>query len=630
MPRNKKQNEIALPLKQKYSISRDYFIFASVIIGTIIALSIGIGFMIYKSNIQDQWRILSIDAEQIEQMISEDFDYTNRISIYMGKQIAEQNPLTPEFIYNLFQKTSGTQYKTKNLFSWSLFDWVDSNNLQIVNSQNGISKIPPDMSEREYTVKSRLEPWTLQVSKPAIGKPSGKWVIPAATGIVDGKGKYLGAIAVGFNVEQLVQQLTQVVAINHISYVILDTEYNIIAQSLDNITAPQSDYYKNIFSNQNIFQHVSGKLPKIESGDIVYQHYRKMENHPYIVLTGFNKYYTNKIFYSNLLPRLSELIGMGVFFLVLLYIFRRYVVSPITQLSMTADQISRGEPIKKVPRTSNYETTNLARQLVNLQRYIQRIHLFDKKLMRAKQEAEQANNAKSDFMAHMSHELRTPLNSIIGYSEVIKAEIFGPIKNEKYVEYANDICASGNQLLSLINDILDISKADSNQFEIYEQTVNLTELIEEITYIISETAKKKNITIQKNLPAIPCLMLADKRRMKQIVLHIISNAIKFSHPNNSISITLRNDYDISLSFSDSGIGIDKQHIPIILGKLGMAKSALSRQSEGSGIGIWLTKALVEAHNGTLSIESDLGKGTTVNVSFPRNRVINDNFALKAA
>jgi signal transduction histidine kinase len=611
-------------LQKRYSLSRDYFIFAGIIISVVLILSIVIGVAIYNSHIQYQQRVLVIESERIERMITEDFDYTNRISVYMGKQIAENGGNDLEFIYHLFQKTSGTQYKTRKLFSWSLFDWVDKNNLQLINSQNGISKIPPDMSHRDYTKKCRETPWTLQVSKPAIGNPSGKWVIPAATGIADNNGNYLGSIVVGFNIKEFIEKIAQLVSVNHVSYVILDKDLNIVMQSVDNKTDFQSNFYKNTFNSSDLFNENSGEIKSIISSDILYTHYRKIDGFPYIIITGFNKYYLNKIFYSTLLPRVLELFGMGAFFLVLLFVFRIYIVSPITKLSNAADKIARGELVKRVPRTPTYETTNLAKQLIYLQSYVKRIQRIDKKLFKAKKDAEDANKAKSDFLANMSHELRTPLNAIIGYSEIIKSELFGPVENKKYTEYANDIYTSGNHLLSLISDILDISKAESGKFEIQEEVIHLNETIAESIKLLSDTASRKGLNFQTNLSEHGFIMLADKLRIKQIMINLLSNAVKFSNKDDQICISLYENNGIYLTVEDNGIGIATKDIPKILEKFGHIKSSMSRQSEGTGLGLWLTKMLVDAHNGTIEIDSELGRGTKVTLFFPKKRLISTN------
>lgn len=602
-------------------LSKDYFLFASIII---IVILVSFGFMsatIYKAHLESQKISLSVEAERIDKIITDAYDHINRLSVYMGSQIAENGSEDLEFIHKLFEKTSGSQYKSSKFFSWSLFDWVDKNNLQVINNLRGISKEPKDMSLRSYTVDCRKNPWRLMVSKPAIGIPSGQWVIPVGTGVFDKNDNYLGVISVGFNVQKFSEEISEVISASNISYTVLDNDLNIIMQSVDNNLDPTTDFYREELKSANVLSKAKGELkPKVKNNNIVYKHYHKLKDYPYIVLTGYNRHITEAKLTSDILPRFLQFIGMGVFFLVILFIFRRYIISPITQLSDAADKIAKGETIKKVPRTLTYETTNLSKQLVNMQRYIKRIQRIDKKLFTAKMEAERANKAKSDFLANMSHELRTPLNAIIGYSEVIQTQMFGKMGNEKYVECAKDIHLSGIHLLHLINDILDISKAEAGKFQIEQENVDICEVARESVKLISELAIQKRILIQMQIQEDPLFIYVDKLRMKQILINILSNAVKFSEVGQEIIFTVRQENGVIISVEDHGVGIAKSDIPKILEKFGNIKNSISRQTEGTGLGLWLTKMLVEAHNGVLEIKSELGVGTQVTVFFPDNRI----------
>jgi len=608
--------------KNTLPLSKDYFLFASIIIVVVLSTFSFISFAIYNAQTNSQNTTLEIEAKRIDRIIAEAFDYTNRISVYMGTQIAEHGSEDLDFILNLYKKTSGSQYKPSKFFSWTLFDWVDHNNLQLINSRNGIAENPPDMSHRKYSTECRKHPWKLIVSRPAIGNPSGQWVIPAGTGVVDKKGNYLGAVVVGFNIPKLNERIMEVVSTSNISYTILDDEFNIVIQSVDNSLNPNSDYYVQKAEQFKSLDNKDGELKQqIKHKNITYTHYHKMDDYPYLILTGYNNHLTKKQLVSDIMPRFVELVGIGAFFLILLFLFRIYIVAPITELSNAADKIARGETVKRVPRTPTYETTNLAKQLIYLQSYIKRIQRIDKKLFKAKQEAERANKAKSDFLANMSHELRTPLNAIIGYSEIIKTQMFGKVGNEKYTEYAKDIYESGIHLLDLINDILDISKAEAGKFEIQEETVDICETTQECLKLISEQALQKNIPIKTTIQEDPILIHADKLRIKQIIINILSNAVKFSDEGQEIQVNVWEKNGIMISVKDNGIGISKTDIPKILEKFGHVKNSMSRQSEGTGLGLWLTKMLIEAHNGTLEIKSNVGVGTEVTVYFPENVII---------
>ncbi len=237
--------------------------------------------------------------------------------------------------------------------------------------------------------------------------------------------------------------------------------------------------------------------------------------------------------------------------------------------------------------------------------------------------AEMANKAKTDLMANMSHELRTPLNAIIGFSETMEQAIFGPLGNEQYEEYAEIIHTSGVHLLQLINDILDVSAVESGKLELREEYINVADVCEASIRILYPKATSSNISLSgittKGLP----LLYADPLRLKQIMLNLASNAVKFSKENGTVSCDAYVDDEncMIISVTDTGIGMDDAGIEKAMDKFGQVDSSLSRTHEGTGLGLPLTKSLIEIHGGTIEIISKLGEGTKVEVRFPAERVI---------
>ncbi len=243
-------------------------------------------------------------------------------------------------------------------------------------------------------------------------------------------------------------------------------------------------------------------------------------------------------------------------------------------------------------------------------------------LLRAKEAAELANRTKSEFLANMSHELRTPLNAIIGFSEVLQNQTFGAIGSRNR-EYAGDIQESGTHLLEIINDILDVSKAEAGIVELAEETVELERVVECSLRLVRHKAQEAGLTIEVDLPRRPVRLFADGRRLKQVLLNLLSNAVKFTPKGGRIHIGACVEEKGSLLWyvADEGIGIAERDMPHVMEPFGQVDPTFSRSNCGTGLGLPLARKLVECHGGHLWLESTLGKGTAVKMRLPVDRVM---------
>ena len=237
--------------------------------------------------------------------------------------------------------------------------------------------------------------------------------------------------------------------------------------------------------------------------------------------------------------------------------------------------------------------------------------------------AELANRAKTEFLANTSHELRTPLNAIIGFSDLIKQETFGPLANDKYAEYIGDIHHSGQLLLELVNDILDVAAIESTQLDLNEDVLVVGKIADASFSMVRSRAESGCVALAMSVDEHLPSLIADERRIKQVLLNLLSNAVKFTPAGGKVSLDARIDDDGSmiLVVSDTGIGVDQDGIAKALTMFGQVDSGLDRQYEGTGLGLPLVQGLMAAHGGTFEIRSEKGVGTKAAIRFPKERVM---------
>lgn len=244
-------------------------------------------------------------------------------------------------------------------------------------------------------------------------------------------------------------------------------------------------------------------------------------------------------------------------------------------------------------------------------------------LKMANERLESASRAKSDFLAHMSHELRTPLNSIIGFSQMTREEMLGPIENTTYLEYAGLINDSAAHLLEVINDILDLAKVESGELTLNETDIDIGALIDGVVSVMPRRDTDSGPSILFDLPESPIMLRADERMMRQVLLNILSNAIKFTPEGGEVRVEVgfEADSQVCVVVEDTGVGMAPEDIPRALEPFGQVRKSASLAHDGTGLGLSITQKLLALHHAELTIESDIGKGVRVRIIFPKNRTL---------
>ncbi len=243
-------------------------------------------------------------------------------------------------------------------------------------------------------------------------------------------------------------------------------------------------------------------------------------------------------------------------------------------------------------------------------------------LILAKDEAEAANTAKSSFLAGMSHELRTPLNAILGFSEIIRMETLGPVGTPSYGEYAGHIHQSGQHLLKIINEILDMAKISSGEFILHDHTIDLALIIRDCLIMVRPQSEAKNIRLKSEISPAVGFLRADETRVRQVLVNLLSNAVKFTPASGKVSLAayITPDGSLALAVSDNGIGMTQEQVVAARQPFRQIDSTLARKYEGAGLGLSLADGFMRLHGGDLRVESQPGIGTTVIAIFPAERI----------
>ncbi len=304
---------------------------------------------------------------------------------------------------------------------------------------------------------------------------------------------------------------------------------------------------------------------------------------------------------------------------ILLYVMWR-VIWPLKRITHTMDAVVQGDLIQPIPFADRRdEIGQFARTLHAFRDSTAEKQDLEVELVRtlaARQVAETSNRLKSEFLANMSHELRTPLNAILGFSEVISQETFGP-GLPRYRDYAQDIHGAGSHLLSLINDILDLSKAEAGKLELHPEEVDINGLIHEAARLMRGRAAEQDLRLSIYLAPLPALMI-DRLRVKQVLLNMLSNAIKFTPDGGQVTVEAECNVsgDIVICVRDTGIGIPADQLAVVFEPFQQIESAMARKYQGTGLGLSLVRSLMELHGGSVRIESALQQGTAIYITFP--------------
>lgn len=592
------------------SLAACFFIF-------VIVITVLIGstyFFLSKKNYSD--KILSTlqnQSSRIEKTLVDNIEYSAYLMKYINIQIRDRNKRDLSYI-NKILSSFELKKNTTSEVPWNMFSWVDEKMNLCVNSTFGIVN-PISIADRAYAPFMVSDPGVIHFGKPSHGKISGQWIIPSGMGVVDKNGKYIGGVVFGFQIERLSTKLLQSITDGSTTFAIFDLDGEQIMNSENFVSNPELfSLVKNaINSGQK-----TGELTKFLTfgNNENYGFYRKLEKYPFLVVTKYDSSLTKKEMMALVYPYLFELL---VIFIVLggtFYFLKLTIISPIIQLSKASGSIAQDrEDRVQMPESKIAEIVELTNQVKLIEHY--KIKLLQSKKM------------QESFFANISHELRTPLNGILNFSLMMKDEMFGKIDPE-YKDMAQDIYLSGKHLLNLVNDILDFSKINMGKANLHEEEFDMNDEIASAIRIVMSGAQYQNrnssVTITPEITPNLHKFYGDRMMFKQILLNLLSNALKFTESGSvSLKALIDNQENLAIEVEDTGIGIKKEDLEKLGVEFGQVGDGYSRTKyQGSGLGLFLVKKMVELHNGKFELDSVYGQGTKAKITFPKNRLITNS------
>jgi len=596
---------------------------AALIVFVLLLVSLWVTYETYEDHSDHVIKELENEAAHIDRAMILEIEHSSYLLNALGRQISLMDTHDLKSIA-LLLRSFDTTTTLHHVFSW-----IDDKQNNVVSSNKGIHPLPVDVSDRDYVRKSIAEPWKVQIGVPIQGRVSAKWVLPIALGITDTTGKYVGTILISMDIGTITHNLRSAVKDSGIFFTVYSTTLLPLTETLEEHSP--IDAYSVPLKSVDLARRPSGMLSKGSLFDerAMYVYYELSANYPYIVLLGYDSKASVTSIRSLLIPKLVEILLMGIFMLALLWVVRLRIIKPVADLSDVAAGLLRGETYHPPFTGSDNEINTLAHQIRKLGDYLAETRRIEEEkesknlmLRRSKDAAELSNKIKIEFLTAMSHELRTPLNTIVGFSEIMKSQLYGPLENTQYWQYAQDIHEASRHLQALVDDVLALSNAESGLLELQDKPVDIRFTLNKCLRLVTERLQVQKLHVELKVPDVLPRLMVDEQRLKQIIINLLLNAANHSTEDSHIIVEAyiqkdkKGEESFCISFTEgakSATG-DKaaQERP---------KQAKARRRELSNLGIPLTKALVAMHQASLDIERQPGKPIRVIVRFPQERMV---------
>lgn len=515
------------------SLSRDFALLSAAILFILFLISAWVTYTTYIRHSERIGTELEKEALRVERTLEIEMDNANYLLSGMGKQIILDSDR------NLVKMAQVLKSFDSRNYIYTIFSWINTDQQVVVSSNKGVLDKPVDISDRDYVKKAFADPWKMTIGRPIEGRVSGRWVIPVAMGLTDYTGKFIGTLMISIDINTLTEQITNIVKRDGISFAIVSKTLIPLTQVADDKNFVNNNFPTEKLANVNFNRNPSGLVGQgsLFWGTGNYAFYKVSQDYPYIILLGYDTRYSDETMRSLLWSRLLQMMVMAVFFVLFLWIVRTRMIRPVLEMSRVVGDVANGKSYTALPAGGPVEIEYLSSQIGRVAEYIVEIRrrgdeLRNKMLMfkKAKERAEIEKRSKSEFLAYVCNEMHTPLNNIVGFAQVMRDQLYGPIENRKYRQYVTDIYAAGTSLLSNMQDMLTLAKAETNYIELSEKPVDMTGVINRALRFVTDKMQAEKLSVKVTMSDPMPRLIADEFRMQQIFMNLMLYALNYMLP----------------------------------------------------------------------------------------------------
>lgn len=527
------------------SLSREFALLSVAILFILALVSVWISYLTYETYSEKIINDLKAEATHIDSTLSTEIQTANYLTASLGRQIVlnSQNPESDLTGIATLLKSFDSRTQVYHVFLWT-----NERQEVMISSAKGVLEKPVDVSDRDYIKKSIAEPWKMQIGRPIEGRVSNRWVIPIAMGLTDNTGKYIGTMSISMDINDLSEQINKLIRRPGISFAITSQTMIPLMQvtAHDNFIAthfPSEQMSAIDFNKQPSAVVTRGSLL---SGTRNFAYYQKSEQYPYLILLGYDNEQTEMAVRGLLGPKLVQISVVAFFLVAFLWILRARIIRPVEELTEVAAGVARGEPFTPLPKGGPTEIVNLSYQIRRISDFITERQLMEDELRnkmfmlkKYKEKSDVSNRGKSEFLSYISQEMKAPITGIVGFAQVMKDQLYGPIENKKYRQYASDIYKTGAALLTTVQDLHTLSRAESDLLELHEKPLEVAAILAKSQRFITERLQSEKLNlrvkVQEDLPRL----IADEFCIQQVLVNLLHYTAKRSLPGETLFLEAR-------------------------------------------------------------------------------------------